>query len=211
MFAAHCSRRGAAPCAPMGAKIGSLDAPENCPHFAATRARVRALRAARPRMARPCRGVGVAIALQPTWRGPPRADCGENGRFGCAGKLPAFRRPARPRKIGMSYAHSYFFLDFFKKKSKNNLRKGNIGVASCFSAGAAKVAWAGSAGVSRGVASSFSAGAAKARSVLAVLGACSCRRRPVYFCTILLEYRAKTNSLFLSTQNAVSSSHTPSS
>jgi hypothetical protein len=33
----------------------------------------------------------------------------------------------------------------------------------------------------------------------------------VYFCTILLEYRAKTNSLFLSTQNAVSSSHTPSS
>ena len=107
MFAAHCSRRGAAPCAPMGAKIGSLDAPENCPHFAATRARVRALRAARPRMARPCRGVGVAIALQPTWRGSPRADCGENRLVGCAGELPTFCRPARPSARPVSRAAAY--------------------------------------------------------------------------------------------------------
>jgi hypothetical protein len=41
--ALHCNRRGAASRAPMAAKIGSLDAPENCPHFAAPRARVRAL------------------------------------------------------------------------------------------------------------------------------------------------------------------------
>ena len=40
---AHCNRRGAAPRAPIAAKIGSLDAPENYPHFAAPRARVRAL------------------------------------------------------------------------------------------------------------------------------------------------------------------------
>ena len=40
---AHCNRRGAAPRAPIAAKIGSLDAPENCPHFADRRARVRAL------------------------------------------------------------------------------------------------------------------------------------------------------------------------
>jgi len=55
MVATHCNRRGAAPRAPMAAHIGSLNAPENCPHFAAPRARVRALRAARQRMARPCR------------------------------------------------------------------------------------------------------------------------------------------------------------
>jgi hypothetical protein len=40
---AHCNRRGAAPRAPIAAKIGSLDAPENYPHFSAPRARVRAL------------------------------------------------------------------------------------------------------------------------------------------------------------------------
>ena len=40
---AHCNRRGAAPRAPIAAKMGSLDAPENYPHFAAPRARVRAL------------------------------------------------------------------------------------------------------------------------------------------------------------------------
>jgi hypothetical protein len=39
----HCNRRGAAPRAPIAAKIGSLDAPENYPHFAAPRARVRGL------------------------------------------------------------------------------------------------------------------------------------------------------------------------
>jgi len=43
MLTTHCDRRGAAPRAPMAAKIGSLDAPENCPHFAAPQARVRAL------------------------------------------------------------------------------------------------------------------------------------------------------------------------
>jgi hypothetical protein len=40
---AHCNRRGAAPRAPIAAKMGLLDAPENYPHFAAQRARVRAL------------------------------------------------------------------------------------------------------------------------------------------------------------------------
>ena len=39
----HCNRRGAAPRAPIAAKIGSLDAPENYPHFSAQRAHVRAL------------------------------------------------------------------------------------------------------------------------------------------------------------------------
>jgi hypothetical protein len=43
MLKTHCDRRGAAPRAPMTAKIGALDALENCPHFAAPRARVRAL------------------------------------------------------------------------------------------------------------------------------------------------------------------------
>jgi len=36
---AHLNRRGAAPRAPIAAKMGSLDAPENYPHFAARRAR----------------------------------------------------------------------------------------------------------------------------------------------------------------------------
>jgi hypothetical protein len=40
---AHCNRRGAAPRVPIAAKIGSLDVPENCPHFSAQRAHVRAL------------------------------------------------------------------------------------------------------------------------------------------------------------------------
>ena len=40
---AHCNRRGAAPRAPIAAKMGLLDAPENYPHFAAQRARLRAL------------------------------------------------------------------------------------------------------------------------------------------------------------------------
>jgi len=35
----HCNRRGAAPRAPIAAKTGALDAPENYPHFAAPRAR----------------------------------------------------------------------------------------------------------------------------------------------------------------------------
>jgi hypothetical protein len=39
----HCNRRGAAPRAPIAAKIGSLDAPENYPHFVAPRAQVRGL------------------------------------------------------------------------------------------------------------------------------------------------------------------------
>ena len=39
----HCNRRGAAPRASIAAKIGSLDAPENYPHFAAPRAQVRGL------------------------------------------------------------------------------------------------------------------------------------------------------------------------
>ena len=75
MVATHCNRRGAAPRTPIAAKIGSLDAPEICPHFAAPRARVRALRAARQRMARPCRCVGVActqsVAWQPARNGRP--------------------------------------------------------------------------------------------------------------------------------------------
>ena len=58
---AHCNRRGAAPRAPIPAKIGSLDAPENYPHFAAPPARVRARRAARSSMAQPCRCVGGAM------------------------------------------------------------------------------------------------------------------------------------------------------
>ena len=37
-----------------------------------------------------CNRRGVDSALQPTWRGSPRADCGENGLVGCAGELPAF-------------------------------------------------------------------------------------------------------------------------
>jgi hypothetical protein len=40
---AHCNRRGAAPRAPIAAKIGALDRPENSAHFAARLARVRAL------------------------------------------------------------------------------------------------------------------------------------------------------------------------
>jgi hypothetical protein len=58
-------------------------------------------------MARPCRCVGVAIALQPTWRGSPRADCGEHGLVACAGKLPALCRPARPRARPVSFAAVY--------------------------------------------------------------------------------------------------------
>jgi hypothetical protein len=38
----HCNRHGAAP-SPIAAKIGSFDAPENYPHFAAQRAQVRGL------------------------------------------------------------------------------------------------------------------------------------------------------------------------
>jgi len=40
---AHCNRRGAAPRAPIAAKISSLDAPEKCPHFPARHARMRGL------------------------------------------------------------------------------------------------------------------------------------------------------------------------
>jgi hypothetical protein len=39
----HCNRRGAAPRAPIAAKIDSLDAPENYPHFYAPLARVHGL------------------------------------------------------------------------------------------------------------------------------------------------------------------------
>ena len=48
-----------------------------------------------------------AIALQPTWRGPPRADCGENRLVACAGELPAFCRPAGPRARPVSRAAAY--------------------------------------------------------------------------------------------------------
>ena len=48
-----------------------------------------------------------AIALQPTCRGPPRADCGEHGLVGCAGELPTFCRPARPRARPVSRAAAY--------------------------------------------------------------------------------------------------------
>ena len=48
-----------------------------------------------------------AIALQPTWRGPPRADCGEHGLVGCAVKLLAFCRPPRPRARPASRAAAY--------------------------------------------------------------------------------------------------------
>jgi hypothetical protein len=61
---AHCNRRGAAPRAPIAAKIGALDGPENCPHFYARLARVRALWAS-PRMARPCRCARGALQKPP--------------------------------------------------------------------------------------------------------------------------------------------------
>jgi hypothetical protein len=48
-----------------------------------------------------------AIALQPTWRGPPRVDCGEHGLVGCAVKLLAFCRPPRPRARPASRAAAY--------------------------------------------------------------------------------------------------------
>jgi hypothetical protein len=49
----------------------------------------------------------VASALQPAWRGSPRADGGEKRLVGCAGKLPAFCRPARPRARPVSRAAAY--------------------------------------------------------------------------------------------------------
>ena len=48
-----------------------------------------------------------AIALQPTWRGPPRSDSGENRLVGCAGELPAFCRAARPSARPVSRAAAY--------------------------------------------------------------------------------------------------------
>jgi len=45
----------ARPSVPIAAKIGALDEPENSAQFAARLARMRALWASRPRMARPCR------------------------------------------------------------------------------------------------------------------------------------------------------------
>ena len=61
---AHCNRRGEPPRAPIAAKIGALDGPENCPHFYARLARVRALWAS-PRMARPCRCARGALQKPP--------------------------------------------------------------------------------------------------------------------------------------------------
>jgi len=53
------------------------------------------------------RALVVDSALQPTWRGSPRADCGKNRHVGCAGELPAFCRPARPRARPVSRAAAY--------------------------------------------------------------------------------------------------------
>ena len=50
------------------------------------------------------RALVVDSALQPTWRGSPRADCGKNRLVGFAGELSAFCRPARPRARPVSRA-----------------------------------------------------------------------------------------------------------
>jgi hypothetical protein len=92
MLKTHCDRRGAAPRAPMTAKIGSLDAPENCSHFAAPHARVRAQRAARPRMARPCRCVGGALQKP----GGP-AEGAEQRRWVLGAEVGPRDRPGAPR------------------------------------------------------------------------------------------------------------------
>ena len=46
-------------------------------------------------------------ALRPAWRGSPCADGGENRLVGCAGELPTFCRPARPRARPVSRAAAY--------------------------------------------------------------------------------------------------------
>jgi hypothetical protein len=48
----------------------------------------------KPRKSACERALVVDDALQPTWRGFPRADCGENGLVRCAGELSTFCRPA---------------------------------------------------------------------------------------------------------------------
>ena len=105
----HCNRRGAAPRAPIPAKIGSLDAPENYPHFAAPPARVRARRAARSSMAQPCRCVGGAM-LRPRamhWgprRGWRAVALGQTSRLGpemgCALRAGSEAAGLGPRQAG---------------------------------------------------------------------------------------------------------------
>ena len=61
----------------------------------------------KPRKSACGRALVVDDALQPTWRGSPRANCGENRLVGCAGELPTFLCPARPRARPVSRAAAY--------------------------------------------------------------------------------------------------------
>ncbi len=94
---AHCNRRGAAPRATIAAKIGSLDAPENCSHFAARCARVRAPPTLpRARSAQPISGPSLDVCdparLLFALGGAPSASLGD----GCPrGRAAGCRRPGR--------------------------------------------------------------------------------------------------------------------